>query len=374
MGLVPPKGGPVTTKGHHSVRSALIKLIIFAAVSVVLTTVVVTTLLDLQTNPSASYKAVFSDAAGLQSSDIVAIAGVEVGKVSGVSLNSRHQAVVSFSINSNQHLTTTTIAQINFQNLIGQRFLNLRPGKTPGQKLKPGGTIPVAHTIPGLDLTTLFNGFQPLFNVLSPSSINQLTGSIIDVFQGEGGNVGNLVNQIGSLTQNLVGRQQVIDQVLGNLTPLVNTVAGHDQQLGQLIDSFDTLVQGLAGERGQINNALTSVSGLTSNLSNVLGNSQPSLNQDLSGLTTTTGVLASDQQQFSSALHYLPGMLNVLVKASSTGDYLNVYICNLTVSTNGPISVRLVPNFTAILPVPTGTVGGVTSAGPEPVQHTQACT
>ncbi len=361
-------------RAHKGVRWTLIKLVVFAIISVVLTTVVITTLLDLRTNPSESYKAVFSDATGLQSSDIVAIAGVEVGKVSGVSLGPDHHAVVSFTISSNQHLTTTTVAQINFQNLIGQRFLNLQAGKTPGQRLKPGGTIPLARTIPGLDLTTLFNGFQPLFNVLSPKSINQLTGSIIDVFQGEGGTVGNLVNQIGSLTQNLVGRQQVIDQVLNNLTPLVNTVAGHDQQLGQLIDSFDTLVKGLAGERGQINNALTSVSGLTSNLSSVLGGSQPALNNDLAGLTTTTSVIASDQQQLTALLHNLPGMLNVLVKASSTGDYLNVYICNLAVSSNGPISVSLVPNFTATLPVPTGVVGGATSAGPEPVQHTQACT
>ena len=40
----------------------------------------------------------------------------------------------------------------------------------------------------------LFNGFQPLFEALSPDDVNQLSGEIIQVLQGEGGTVDSLLH------------------------------------------------------------------------------------------------------------------------------------------------------------------------------------
>jgi hypothetical protein len=45
---------------------------------------------------------------------------------------------------------------------------------------------PVDHGQSALDLTVLFNGFKPLFAALSPKDVNELSGEIISVLQGEG--------------------------------------------------------------------------------------------------------------------------------------------------------------------------------------------
>lgn len=352
----------------HRFRSDLVKLIIFVVVAVVITVSVIATLLDLKLGQSTrGYHAVFADATGLEAGDTVRIAGVEVGKINGVSLDG-YQARVDFTVLSSQHLTTHSTAQIEFQNLLGQRYLQISAGSPGGQPLPSGATIPVSRTTPGLDLTTVFSGFQPLLAALNPTQVNELTGSIIAVLQGESGSVAHLVSETAKLTGNLAQRGDVINKILDNLTPLLTSVNSHDAQLGQLIDGLDTLVTGLAGQRQHLGDAVTGLSNLTTSTSRLLDQVQPTLDQDLTGLRGATGVLLSNQNQISAFLAGLPGLLNSLDKVSSSGNYLAVYVCDLTVDTSGPISVKLSPTVPQSPPlsVPTGFIGA-------PGDHTRVC-
>lgn len=350
--------------------SDLIKLTIFFVLAVLVTVSVVSTLLDVKSGPG--YHAIFTNATGLESGDTVRIAGVEVGKVNSVSLYQGRFAKVDFSVASSQHLTTTTTAAIQFENLLGQRYLQIAAGAPGGRPLKSGATIPMSRTRTGLDLTTVFSGFQPLLAALDPKQINDLTGSIIQVLQGESGAVGNLINQTATLTSNLASRQQVINQVLDNLTPLLTTVNTHDSQLSSLITGLNSLVKGLAGEKDVVGNAVTGLSTLATNTNNLLQNVQPTLDQDLSGLLSVTNELTANQSEVlkrvSTAINDLPGLLYTLNKVSSSGNYLAVYVCDLTLNVSNPISVKLSPTVPQSpgLPVPTGVIG-------DPSQHTPVC-
>ncbi|HVA74134.1 MAG TPA: MlaD family protein [Acidimicrobiales bacterium] len=340
-------------------RADLIKLGVFVVVAVLITVSVVATLLDLKLGqPSTGYHAIFANASGLESGDTVRIAGVEVGKVNGVGLVG-DKAKVDFTVASSNHLTTSSTASIQFENLLGQRYLQISAGAPGGSPLHSGATIPMAQTQPGLDLTTVFSGFQPLLAALDPKQVNDLTGSIIAVLQGESGSVANLVNQTAVLTDNLASRQSVIDQILDNLTPLLTSVNWQDSQLGNLIDGLDSLVNGLAGQRRQIGDAVTGLSNLTVNATNLLQNVQPTLDQDLSGLQSVTSELLANQPQLSAVIADLPALLNSLDKVTSSGNYLAVYICDLTLNVSGPISVKLSPTVPQSPPltVPSGAIG-----------------
>lgn len=349
---------------NPKLRSDLIKLTVFFVVAATITVSVVATLLDLKLGqPQTSYHALFSNASDLESGDTVRIAGVEVGKVTGVGLTADNYARVSFTVASNQHLTTTSVASIQFENLLGQRYLQISQGTTAGQPLHSGATIPMSDTRPGLDLTTVFTGFQPLLSALNPTQVNELTGSIIAVLQGQSGSVGNLVQQTAVLTSNLAGRQTTIDQILDNLTPLLSNVNQDDKQLQSLIDGLDTLVSGLAGQRQQVGEAVSGLSNLTTSASHLLDNVQPTLDQDLQGLQNVTGILTANQNQLDGqldkVLQGLPALLSSLDKATSSGNYLSVYICDLTISTTNPVSVKLSPGVPQSPPLslPTGIIG-----------------
>ena len=370
---------------HASFGSLMAKLAVFVVIATICCLIVIYTLLDVYTTPTHTYKAVFTDATGLVAGNNVDVASVQVGKVGGIKLDPKdNRAIVTFTVNKTLQLKTSTVAQINFADLIGQRFLNLNKGQDNGKLLPPGGTLPASQTINGLDLSALENAFQPLFNLLTPSEINKLTGEIIATFQGEGGSVASLVNSIASLSSNLAGKSDAINAVIDNFTPLVNTLAEHNPQITQLIQNFERLVQGLAPEAPQIGQAIDSVSNLTQVLSNDLGQTQGNLTTDIGNLSQVSQELVANNGAFSQAIQNLPGMLNVLDKAASTGSYLNVYLCNLGLYTNGPAHVSLVPGVNASLNLPNGVVGANTQGarGPnenpsqqngENVQHTQVC-
>ncbi|MDQ6837525.1 MAG: MCE family protein [Actinomycetota bacterium] len=327
----------------RSARGSLIKLSIFGFVAIVITLSVIATLLDLKIGqPSGSYHAMFTNASGLQTGDTVRVAGIEVGKVNKVQLKG-YQADVAFTLATSQHMTTTTEAKIAFENLLGQRYLEIDAGKGGGPPMKAGATIPVSRTTPGLDLTAVFTGFQPLLAALNPQQVNQLTGSIIAVFQGQSGAVAHLVQQTAVLTGNLAQSSDIIYKVLDNLSPLLDKVNGSDAQIGQLIDGFDTIVKGLANNKTQLDSSITGASALTANVSNLISGSQPYIDQDLSKLVGATGVLQANEVPINNVLRDLTPFLTALNRTADSGSYLSVYICDLTLNVSGPVSVKLSP-------------------------------
>ena len=364
----------------HDLRRVIAKLVVFVAFSLLLTTIVFATLLNSSAKGQRDYAADFVNGSGLRSGNSVRIAGVEVGKVTSVRLHDG-LARVSFRLDDDQHPTDTTKAAINYANLLGQRFVNLLPGSTTGDVLPVGTVIPTERTTPGLDLTAVFNGFQPLFAALSPQEVNKLSASIVQVFQGQSGTVESLVKQTAVITTNLADRQQLIDSVLKNLASLLTQVGAHDAQLGSLIDQFDVLLTGLAGNRETLGNAVTGVSALTTDVAGLLHQSQPALDADITRLSDVTDTLAQQQAGLDGTIQGLPGILATFTKPISTGSYLNTYLCNLTVNISpvvgnpgdnraGPLIISLVPGVPASpslypgpVTLPARTVAGASSAG-----------
>lgn len=97
----------------------------------------------------------FNTASGLKSGSAVEIAGVEVGRVRGITLKDDRAAVV-LAVNNTVKLYTDTIASIKTRGIIGEKFLALSPGGG-GDPLKPGDTI--RDTESGLDLEELVSQY-----------------------------------------------------------------------------------------------------------------------------------------------------------------------------------------------------------------------
>jgi phospholipid/cholesterol/gamma-HCH transport system substrate-binding protein len=99
--------------------------------------------------------ALFNSASGLKAGATVEIAGVEVGRVKGISLK-EDRAVVKLAVQNGTKLYTDTIASIKTRGIIGEKFLALSPGGG-GESLKPGDTI--RDTESGLDLEELVSQY-----------------------------------------------------------------------------------------------------------------------------------------------------------------------------------------------------------------------
>jgi phospholipid/cholesterol/gamma-HCH transport system substrate-binding protein len=301
-------------------------------------TVVATTVLGLSiANTSAGsgatgYHAIFSDVTSVQVGDDVDIAGVRVGQVNSIRVVHKNQAEIGFSVEAGRTLPASVTATIYYKDLIGDRYIELAPGTgPPGQNLKPGGTIPLSQTTPALDLTELFNGFQPLFEALSPGDVNQLAAEIIQVLQGEGTTMDTLLTNVGSLTTTLADRSKVIDSVIDNLNGVVSTINAKGGELTTLVTTLQQLVTGLAADRQPIGNAISAMSSLTNATAGLL-QANPPVTADIKSLGALSSTLAANDPVITQALKDLPGKESDIIRLSSYGSWLNLYECEATVT------------------------------------------
>jgi phospholipid/cholesterol/gamma-HCH transport system substrate-binding protein len=259
--------------------------------------------------------------------------GVKIGQVTSLHIRDNQYAAVDFQVDSSRELPASVTATIKYRNLIGQRYVSLDSGTpVPGQTgtLPVGGTIPLQRTRPALNLTELFNGFQPLFQALSPDEVNQLSYEIIQVFQGEGGTVESLLASTASLTGTLADRDQVIGRVIDNLNTVIGTVSARAPQLSQLIDTLQQLVSGLSAERQPIGSAVDAIGELTQTTAGLVGDARPPLRNDIDQLRQLAGTLNDNAPTIDHAITTWGPKLDKLVRSVSYGSWFNFYMCQLS--------------------------------------------
>ncbi|GAB3861541.1 MCE family protein [Nocardioides maradonensis] len=306
----------------------LVRLLCFVLTTGLATSLLVITIGNLSFRSTHKYEAIFSDAAGVNKGDDIRIAGVRVGTVKDISITKDNRAEVTFSVDSDVRLDDATHAQIKYRNLLGQRYISLYQQGTSDTVLPSGGTLPITRTKPALNLTVLFNGFKPLFAALSPDDINKLSYEIIQVFQGEGGTLNNLLASTASVTQTLADRDKVIGQLLDNLSFVLNHVASRDHQLGRLIVSFKRLVTGLDHDRGPILGSLNSISALSVQTASLVQGLRPPFVADIKQLRSVATNLDNGKQELDRALQVLPIKLNKIGRTATYGSWFNFYLCH----------------------------------------------
>lgn len=329
----------------------LVKLVAFATVTILATYVLAATISNAGLSDTVSYRAEFTDVTGLLAGDDVRIAGVRVGTVSNVRVVRRTVAQVTFTVRRDHPLPTTTLAEIRYRNLVGQRYVALTQGPgEPNANLPADGLIPLGRTRPALDLTVLFGGFKPLFQALDPAEVNRLAEEILQVLQGEGGTVDQLLAHISSLTTTLAQKDAVIGQVIDNLNTVLGTVSQRDVQLAALIGELRRFVSGLSADRTAIGASLTDIDALASSTADLLDKGRPALRNDITQLGRTAKNLADQGDVVDDVLARLPNKLNTLTRTASYGSWFNFYLCSLDgrvalpglpVTDNLPVNLRV---------------------------------
>ncbi|WP_433331945.1 MCE family protein [Spirillospora sp. CA-294931] len=315
-----------------SLAAPIAKSLAFVAVTVTATGVLALSITQPGGGDTVGYKARFTDASGLREGDSVRVAGVEVGRVGEISVVDRRAARVSFSVGKGRRLPATTTATIKYLNLIGQRYIELDQGTGPTGTLRPGSEIPVDRTTPALNLTQLFNGFQPLFQALSPKDVNQLAGSIVQVLQGEGGTMEGLLRTVGSLTSSIADKDKVIGEVVDNLNDVLSTVNSRGDRLSDLTVTLRRLVSGLAGDRAPIGEAITALDELAASTTDLLRDGREPLKRDIVQLGRLSKNLSDGSPTVDKFLKTLPVKMEAIGRLGSYGSWMNFYMCEAIVT------------------------------------------
>jgi virulence factor Mce-like protein len=316
----------------RGVSAPIVKLVVFALVTILASYVLIATITNAGYGDQTAYRAQFTDVAGLVAGDEVRIAGVRVGQVTDIGIDQGGRdavAEIGLQVSSDVRLPAGVQATIRYRNLVGQRYVALTEGDgSSGRTLAADDVIPLAQTTPALDLTTLFGGFQPLFQALSPDDVNRLSFELIQVFQGEGGTVESLLGHVASLTSSLADKDAVIGSVIDNLNSVVGTVAARDQQLSDLVVSLQQFVSGLSADRDAIFDSLQTIDGLAVSTTGLLDQARAPLAADIQALGDLSTNLADSGDVVEDFLQLTPTKLDLITRTAVNGSWFNFYLCS----------------------------------------------
>ncbi|MFB7720563.1 MCE family protein [Nocardia sp. NPDC056100] len=329
-----------------SIRKPLIGFGIFAIVSVLVTAVIWNTLARTVDGTTNRYTATFTDVLGLRKGDDVRMAGVRVGKVEEIKLDKKNAAEVTFIVQRDQTLYGDTKALVRYQNLIGQRYIALaepvkgKPVSGTHTVLRNNGAIPVERTEPSFDVSGLLNGFQPLFQVLQPDEVNNLSNTFIQALQGDGVSLSAFITQAATLATDFQRRDAILSDVITNLSGVMSGLAKRGDELETLVTQTRSLIGGLYAQGQSLQTSTVQIADATSALVTMIGQIQPKLVLAQNSTHDALALLLANGDKLDKGAVDFPNILTDIGKFTQNGTYANAYVCSLDVSLYGILFPR----------------------------------
>lgn len=314
-----------------STRTTGIKVGIFMVVMLLITAALFAVFGQFRAGSDNRYAAVFTDASSLKSGDAVKVAGVTVGTVRDVALQPDNTVLVGFGADRDLVLTAGTKAAVRYLNLVGDRYLELLDSPGSAQIAPPGSVIPAERTVAALDLDLLLGGLKPIVQGLNPEAVNALTGSLIQILQGQDGNLESLFSKTSAFSNSLADNSATVQQLIDNLNTVLATVAKDGDKFSGAVDRLQVLASGLAADRDPIGDAIAALDAGSASLTDLLTQARQPLAGTVDQLARLAPILDSDKETLDLALQKAPKNYRKLVRLGSYGSWINQYLCGMSV-------------------------------------------
>lgn len=283
-----------------------------------------------------TYHADFADASGLKSGDEVRIAGVRVGKVTGIELAGNHVRV-DFQVKTNSRFGVDSGANIKVATLLGAMFLAIQP-QGPGQ-LKDGATIPQSKTTSAYTVVDAFSGLAQRFyngpngdQSVGDINIDQLKtalNSLADATANTPDSFKAALQGVSALSTTLASRDAQLHTLLGNLQTVTQTLGNRSSAIVDIMNQGNILLQALVQRRDAIHQILVSTSDLSQQLTALVSQSRADLAPALSNLQGVVNVLLKNQSNLDETLRLMAPFYRYFTDILGTGPWFDTWIRNL---------------------------------------------
>ena len=127
-----------------------------------------------------AYYAEFKDASGLHKGNMVQVAGIRVGRVTGVELED-DKVLVTFEVDHGVEFGDESSASIEVLNLLGEKYLELTPAGS-GQ-LDEDDVIPVERTQSAYDIVGVFGDLTTTTERIDTEQLQQALNVVSDTHE-----------------------------------------------------------------------------------------------------------------------------------------------------------------------------------------------
>ena len=303
--------------------------------------------------------AVFDDVTGLLPNDSVKVAGVAVGKVTGIDVEAG-KAVVRFRVRDATRVPDDTRATIRWRNLLGQRYLYLEPGSA-STMLRDGDRITDTRSV--IDIGELFNRLGPIVRALDPAKANQFLVAVTEALDGNEDALRQLIADLGTLFAAIAERDEELRRMVTNLDTVASVIATRDEQLRSILEDLVAISTTFSEHAGVVDRAVTDVGTLSNRLAPLLAGNRAQLDSILANLTLLVRVVADKLPTLDSTVANLDEAAAAIFRSASYGEWLNQEILCARVGYPAASSVATECTVESAKP------GTSSTAGPRPLDR-----
>ncbi len=317
-------------------RRNVVNVSVFTVVMVLVAAMLIVVFGEFRFGSDKNYHATFTDASRLKSGQDVRIAGVPVGSVKDVSLNEDNTVDVAFTVADRYQLYTSTRAVVRYENLVGDRYMEIASGPGDLVKLAPGSTLPKDNTQPALDLDALLGGLRPVLKGLDGKKINEVSNAVIELLQGQGGALASMLTSTSAFTQNLAARDQLIGDAITHLNTVLGTVDEKGAEFDATVDQLQQLLTGLAEGRDPIAGAIGPLASASTDLTDLLEQSRRPVQAVIENTRPLAQRLDERKADINKVIEPLAENYLRLNALGAYGAFFNIYYCSIRMKINGP--------------------------------------
>jgi phospholipid/cholesterol/gamma-HCH transport system substrate-binding protein len=272
------------------------------------------------------YTAAISEAGGLKPNDEVRIAGVKVGKVTGVDLDGDHVRV-TFRVDRGTEFGKETGASVRIKTVLGQKFLMLEP-KGPGQ-LASGSEIPLSRTVAAYDVVEAFSDLATTAENIDTEQYAKALDTIATTFEDSPDEVRSAVDGLGRLSRTIATRDAQLRELLDHTAGVSEVLADRNQEFVSLLADGDLLLEELERRRQDIHVLLVNTSKLSTQLTALVRENRKDIEPALQNLRNVVAVLRANQDNLDKSIELMAPFVRVFANTLGNGRWFDTYVENL---------------------------------------------
>lgn len=215
----------------------------------------------------------------------VKVLGLQVGQIKDIEVEEGNQSVTVTMLVDDETLVPRDVEAIVIpDSLLGERYIQLDPPYTGGERMPDGGEIPLEATTVPFEFDEVLEGLNRFVGGLDEDEVARLVSNAAEVLDGQGVELGETIDAADAAIDVLRENDEELIALASRLSDLNETLNTRDEEIGELIEDFSSLARILADDRVEIDRALNGLVRLTDELGRLLEVNRVDLEDDIATL------------------------------------------------------------------------------------------
>jgi phospholipid/cholesterol/gamma-HCH transport system substrate-binding protein len=283
------------------------------------------------------------DAAGVQAGNEIRVAGVRVGRVTGVELRPG-AARVEMEIESDIQIPEQSRAEVRLKTLLGQKFIEIQfprtymaaasEGKDPTAAISgfysDGDVIPKASTDVPFEIYQAATQGTATLEKIDKAALRDLIDVLGETVGATKDELARAFGSIENVGEVLDDKGPEISTLLSNLDDVSETLATKDKNLDKLLVKGADVLKLLANQRQEISSLVATTSDLGKNLGLLIQAARGNIELGVNDLNDILLLLEGEIDTIGAALDELPVAQEMFAVPADFGRFIEGTVCAVT--------------------------------------------